>query len=264
MKILLTNDDGIHAPGLWALYGAVKDSFHVEVVAPEAEMSAVGHAITLTTPLRVQEVNKNGAFFGYAVSGTPADCVKIAVQELIKPPPDLILSGINLGANVGVDVLYSGTVSAATEGAFLGIPSAAISLATLKQPDFESAARFSREVIGFLTRIDRVPAVALNVNVPAVAPEKIQGVCLTTQGTSRYEERYERRTDPRGNVYYWLAGESLVGEGGVNTDSAALKQNKISITPVHYNLTCFEALEAVSSLEMPSLDGIRGSTKSTA
>ena len=130
MKILITNDDGIHASGLMALYKELSGDHEVNIVAPEVEMSAVGHAITLSSPLRVQAVRKNGTFFGYSVSGTPADCVKIAVQELIDPLPDVILSGINLGANVGVNVLYSGTVSAATEGAFLGIRSAAISLKT--------------------------------------------------------------------------------------------------------------------------------------
>jgi len=120
MKILLTNDDGIYAPGLLALHHALESDYDVHVVAPSSEMSAVGHAITISSPLRVREINKNGSFFGYAVKGTPADCVKIAVQELLDEPPDIILSGINLGANVGVNVLYSGTVSAATEGAFLG------------------------------------------------------------------------------------------------------------------------------------------------
>jgi len=136
MRVLLTNDDGIHAAGLKALYQELKSDFEVHIVAPDSEMSAVGHAITLTSPLRVQEVYRNGNFFGYGVKGTPADCVKIAVQELLETAPDVILSGINLGANVGVNVLYSGTVSAATEGAFLGIPSAAVSLDTRTHPDF--------------------------------------------------------------------------------------------------------------------------------
>ncbi len=147
MNILLTNDDGIHAPGLFALHEALKSDHDLHIVAPEAEMSAVGHAITLVNPIRVKTVLKNGDFFGYAVSGTPADCVKIAVQEILEPPPDIILSGINWGNNVGVNILYSGTVSAATEGAFLGIPSAAISIGIQKKPDFAFAARFSRMVI---------------------------------------------------------------------------------------------------------------------
>jgi len=208
MRILLTNDDGIHAPGLFALYEALKSDHAVHIVAPESEMSAVGHGITLTSPIMVQDVRKNGTFFGHAVKGTPADCVKIAVQELLDSPPDIVLSGINMGANVGVNILYSGTVSAATEGAFLGIRSAAISLATLKDPDFRFAASFSKEIIRFMMESDLKDGTALNVNIPAVRPEKIRGVCLARQGTSRFEERFERRNDPRGNVYYWLMGEN--------------------------------------------------------
>jgi len=152
MKVLLTNDDGIYAPGLFALFQALKSDHELTIVAPESEMSAVGHAITLTLPLRVQEVKKNGSFYGYAVTGTPADCVKIAVQELLERPPDIILSGINPGANVGVNILYSGTVSAATEGAFLGVKSAAISLNTRQHPDFSFAAQFSKEIIRFMMK----------------------------------------------------------------------------------------------------------------
>ncbi|MBK5099509.1 MAG: 5'/3'-nucleotidase SurE [Desulfobacteraceae bacterium] len=253
MKILLTNDDGIHAPGLFALYDALKSDYDLDIVAPESEMSAVGHAITLTSPLRVQEVRKNGVFFGYAVTGTPADCVKIAVQELIERPPDIVLSGINPGANVGVNVLYSGTVSAASEGAFLGIPSAAISLNTRQNPDFRFAARFSKEVIRFLIQSKLKKGTALNVNIPALPPEKITGVCVTRQGTSRFEEHFERRNDPRGNVYYWLTGETPVGNGSPDTDSMALKENKITITPIHYDLTCPEELERLRSMPLPSL-----------
>jgi len=255
MKILLTNDDGIYAPGLLALYEALRSDHEVHVVAPEAEMSAVGHAITLTSPLRVQAVRRNSAFFGYAVTGTPADCVKIAVQELLeKSPPDILLSGINLGANVGVNILYSGTVSAATEGAFLGVRSAAISLDTRKDPDFRFAAQFSREVIRFMLESGLKAGTALNVNVPSVAPGKIKGVCLARQGTARIEERFERRNDPRGNVYYWLAGEKPVENGNPYADSKALSENKITITPLHYDLTCEEEFERLMDMPLPALE----------
>jgi 5'-nucleotidase len=251
MIILLTNDDGIHAPGLFALYRALKPDHELYIVAPESEMSAVGHAITLTSPLRVQEVRKNGSFYGYAVTGTPADCVKIALQELLDTPPDVILSGINLGANVGVNLLYSGTVSAATEGAFLGVPSAAISLATLKDPDFGFAARFSKVIIRFLSTSGLSDGTALNVNIPALPPDEIRGVCITRQGTARFEERFESRTDPRGNMYYWLSGEKFVGEGRADDDFIALRQKKITITPIHYDLTCNRELERLKSLSFP-------------
>ena len=247
MKILLTNDDGIHAPGLFALFQALKSEHELTIVAPESEMSAVGHAITLTLPLRVQEVKKNGTFYGYAVTGTPADCVKIAVQELLDRHPDIILSGINPGANVGVNILYSGTVSAATEGAFLGVRSAAISLNTRQHPDFRFAAQFSKEIIRFMMDSGLKDGTALNVNIPAVPREKIAGVCFARQGTSRFEERFERRSDPRGNVYYWLSGETPIEDSNVEADSIALKQNKITITPIHYNLTCEKELRRLKS-----------------
>jgi 5'-nucleotidase len=247
MKILLTNDDGIYAPGLFALFRTLKSDHELTIVAPESEMSAVGHAITLTLPLRVQEVKKNGSFYGYAITGTPADCVKIAVQELLERPPDIILSGINPGANVGVNILYSGTVSAATEGAFLGVKSAAISLNTRKHPDFSFAAQFSKEIIRFMMASGLKDGTALNVNIPAVPREKIAGVCLTKQGISRFEERFERRSDPRGNVYYWLSGETPIENGSPETDSIALKENKITITPIHYNLTCERELSRLKS-----------------
>ena len=200
MRVLLTNDDGIYAPGLFALYNVLSKDFHVDIVAPVSEMSAVGHAISLTRPLRVQKVSRDGKFYGFAVSGTPADCVKIAVKELLDSPPDIILSGINAGRNVGMDILYSGTVSAATEGAFLGYKSAAISLDKRQDPDFTFAAEFSVEIIHFIMENGLEDGTALNVNIPALPPWEITGVCFARQGLSRFEERFERRTDPRGNV----------------------------------------------------------------
>lgn len=251
MKVLLTNDDGIHAPGLMALYQELNGSFELDIVAPESEMSAVGHAITLTSPLRVQSVHKNGTFFGYGVTGTPADCVKIAVQELLERPPDIIFSGINLGANVGVNVLYSGTVSAATEGAFLGISSVALSLDTLKNPDFRFAARFSREIIRFIMENGLREGTALNVNIPAVNAENITGISITRQGVCRYRERFERRVDPRGNIYYWLSGETPVEEELSDADARALRNNRITITPIHYDLTCVEEMERLRNCSLP-------------
>jgi 5'-nucleotidase len=251
LKILLTNDDGIHAPGLRDLYAELNRDFDLSVVAPETEMSAVGHAITLDSPLRVREVYKNGSFFGFGVSGTPADCVKIAVQELLQEPPDIIISGINLGSNVGVNVLYSGTVSAATEGAFLGVRSAAISLSTRKNPDFTFAARFSREIIRFIMVNNLKNGTALNVNIPAISTDRIKGVSITRQGLGRLKERFERRIDPRGNVYYWLSGEIPMEEEIRDSDCNALKENRITITPITFDLTCKEEMERLQTLPLP-------------
>jgi 5'/3'-nucleotidase len=252
MRVLLTNDDGIHAPGLFALYEELRKDFDLEIVAPETEMSAVGHAITLTSPLRVQIINKNGKFYGYGITGTPADCVKIAVQELLKTPPDVIISGINLGANVGVNVLYSGTVSASNEGAFFGIKSAAVSLNTRQNPDFGFAARFSREIIGFMTTHGLKTGTALNVNIPAVPVDQIGGVVITRQGVSRFREKFERRVDPRGNVYYWLSGETPIEEEDPEADASALKAHMITITPINYDLTCREEIERLKKCEPPA------------
>lgn len=254
MKLLLTNDDGIHAQGLMALFKELSPDFEVHIVAPEVEMSAVGHAITLSSPLRVRKVRKNGTFFGHSINGTPADCVKIGVQELLGTPPDMILSGINLGANVGVDVLYSGTVSAATEGAFLGIPSIALSLDTRENPNFQFAARFSRKMIAYVIEHGLEGGTALNVNIPAVPSGQIKGVAITRQGEGRYRERFERRVDPRGNVYYWLVGEIPEIEGGEDTDAKVLMKRKISITPVNYDLTCHEEVARLKAIHPPTLE----------
>ncbi len=253
MNILLTNDDGIYAPGLKALHDELKADYAVHIVAPESERSAVGHAITLSRPLRVKRIRRNGDFFGYGVSGTPADCVKIAVQELLEERPDMVLSGINLGANVGVNVLYSGTVSAATEGAFLGIPSAALSLDTRENPDFRFAARFSREIIRFIHENGLGRGTALNVNIPALPPEEIKGVAITRQGVGRQIEHFDRRVDPRGSIYYWLSGETPVDNNGQATDGRALKEKWITVTPISYDLTCRKEMKRLANCPLPVL-----------
>ena len=247
MRILLTNDDGILAEGLIALYEELKGDFELSIVAPETEMSAVGHAITLSNPLRVRRFKRNGTFFGYGVSGTPADCVKIGVQEILQQRPDMILSGINLGSNVGINLLYSGTVSAATEGAFLGIPSVAISLNTKNDPDFGFAAKFSRRMIQLVMENGLRERTALNVNIPAVPEDQIKGVSFTTQDLVRHRDKYEKRKDPRGNVYYWLASETPVEDSIPDTDLMALRENRITITPITFDLTDVKEVKMLAS-----------------
>ena len=248
MRILLTNDDGILAEGLIALYEELKGDFELSVVAPEIEMNAVGHAITLSNPLRVRRINRNGVFFGYGVSGTPADCVKIAVHEILQQRPDIVLSGVNLGSNVGINLLYSGTVSAAMEGAFLGFPSVAISLNTKEDPDFSFAARFSRRIIGFVMENGLSVRTALNVNIPSIPEDQIKGISFTTQDLVRQRDEYEKRRDPRGNVYYWLAKETPVEESTSNTDLRALTEDRITITPITFDLTEFKEMKRLSSI----------------
>ena len=246
MKILLTNDDGIHAPGIRALYEGLKEEHSVTVIAPESEQSAVGHAITLLKPLRIKTVRIGNGFEGFAVDGTPADCVKIGVKEVIKDgPPDLVISGVNLGANVGIDALYSGTVSAATEGAILSIPSMAVSLDTFENPDFGPSVRVVRALIAMIKQNGVKKGTALNVNVPAMPWEKIAGIAVTRHGESRYLENFDQRVDPRGNVYYWQAGGTLHEDERHDADRQALRSGKISVTPLHFDLTDYEALEQI-------------------
>ena len=251
MNILLTNDDGIYARGLYSLYEVLKDEHEVFVVAPDSECSAVGHAITLANPLRVRSVKRKGSVFGWALNGTPADCVKLAVHDLIKKPIDLVISGINHGANIGINVLYSGTVSAAAEAAILGIKSAAVSLDTYRAPDFCFAANFAKRLIAWLNEVDLSSGVTINVNVPALPPDQILGVRATRQGTSGFVEQFDKRVDPRGNIYYWQTNsETSAIHKDDDIDSIALKQGFITITPIHFDLTSYTIL---NSLPVPQI-----------
>lgn len=248
MRFLLTNDDGIYAKGLNALYGELSKDAECLIVAPEVEQSAVGHAITISRPLMVRRAKKNGAFLGYAVTGTPADCVKIGITELSEKPVDLVVSGINLGANVGINVLYSGTVSAATEGAIMGVPSLAISLDTHRDPDFSFAAKFARKMAVFMLKYNPDKNIPLNVNIPAIPEEKIKGIVVTKQGRARLMESFEKRVNPRDNIYYWLAGETRLSEmEEADSDACVLKKEMISITPIYYDLTRYDVLADLSA-----------------
>ena len=235
--ILVTNDDGIYTDGIYWLWEAVKDFGNVLVVAPDTEKSAVGHAITITNPLRTTHVNRRGGFRGYAVHGTPADCVKIAVRSILKSPPDLVVSGINYGANVGTNVIYSGTVSAATEGTFLGIPSVAVSIDSHHPEDFKPAMDITQNTLNKVLEFGLPEGTLLNVNVPDIPGAMIKGTRITTQGNAYFRDRFEKREDPRGNIYYWMTGESIDPDLSGNTDNWALKDGYISVTPIHYKLT---------------------------
>jgi len=247
MRFLLTNDDGIYARGLAALVQELSKDAECLVVAPEIEQSAVGHAITIARPLMVRKARKNGNFIGYAVAGTPADCVKIGICELAGGPIDLVVSGINRGANVGINVLYSGTVSAATEAAIQGVPSLAISLDSHQEADFTTAARFARKMAAFVLE-NPLPHVALNVNVPAVPEEEIRGVVVAKQGRARLMESFEKRVDPRDNIYYWLAGETeLPAREDEESDGSALKRGMITITPICFDLTRHDLIDGLKT-----------------
>jgi len=244
--ILLTNDDGIHAEGLRKLRVAASKLGQVRIVAPESEQSAVGHSITLYDPIKAHEVTKGGAFYGYGIGGTPADSVKLAVYSLLRRPPDLVISGINNGSNLGINVLYSGTVSAATEAAILGFPSMAVSLAQKKDPPFDWAVPHIEKLGAWVLKCGLPQGVALNVNIPALPPDQVRGFKLTRQGLSKFRESFEQREDPRGNLYYWLAGEATAAETDVGVDVTAVKEGYVSVTPLFYDLTAHSYAEELT------------------
>ncbi|HHT9120932.1 MAG TPA: 5'/3'-nucleotidase SurE [Candidatus Hypogeohydataceae bacterium YC41] len=254
MKILLTNDDGVYAQGLGAIKKSLQGLGEVVVVAPDAEQSGVGHSITFSHPLRIRPVYVDDEFFGYGVSGSPADCVKLGVMEIMKCQPRLLVSGINMGSNTGIHVLYSGTVAAAIEGAILGIPSVALSLDVSNFPDLEYAAIISRDIIEILLGHDLPRGTLLNVNFPSVRREEIKGVRFTKQYTYSFEESVDCRKDPGGKTYYWLVGgrEITVEEEG--TDTEALSHGYISITPLTCDLTNHELLDKIGHWEWGQLE----------
>lgn len=245
MEILLTNDDGILAPGLRALRDQLNQLGHVTVVAPASEQSAVGHSITLLYPLLVEEVHDEGKLFGYAVEGKPADCVKLALVKLLKKPPDLVVSGINAGSNAGINVLYSGTVAAAIEGAFFNVTSIAVSLTLPEIDHYEQAAAIARRVIAQIADKRPRPGELFNVNIPNLAERDPVGVRVARQALTCYRESYEARTDPRGRKYYWLMPDPLLPEEDLDADMTALSHRYVTVTPLHFDLTDRRRLEAM-------------------
>lgn len=243
LSILVSNDDGIDAPGLYALVQELKKIGKVTVVAPDKQQSAIGHAITMNYPLRVEAFKKNGKLFGYAVQGTPADCVKLAFRAILKETPDLVVSGVNHGSNTAISIIYSGTVSAAIEGTILGIPSFAISLATHEPADFSYAAKFAKELALLVIKHGIPPCTLLNVNVPPVKPKDIKGVRITKQGKAIWNDTFDIRRDPYNREYFWLTGGLEKIDENIDYDEAAVRKNYISITPLQYDLTDHMTLE---------------------
>jgi 5'-nucleotidase len=236
VNILVTNDDGIHSDGLLALRARLLEVGEVMAVAPERPRSATGHAITLHKPLRIHQVRLRDGGVGYSTNGTPSDCVVLGMIEL-QPKPDFVVSGINLGPNLGEDLTYSGTVSAAMEATMFDVPAFAISVAAYQVGDYSGAAEFAAKMVRIITERGLPPNTFLNVNVPDLPPDQMRGVAVTRQGRRRYEGRLDKRSDPRGQPYYWLSGDLLDEQGDPDTDVRALAEGKISITPVQLDLT---------------------------
>jgi 5'-nucleotidase len=241
MQILLTNDDGIYAPGLHAAWRALKEISEVFVCVPDRPRSACSHSITMHKPLRANRVETSDGL-AYTTNGTPADCVPLALLQLMDRKPDLIVSGINLGPNLGDDVHYSGTVAGAMEGVLNGFPGLAISLADWSNPNFEGATNFLRNFVPKVPQLALARDTFLNVNIPNVAPADIKGVRVTTQGSRRYKGDITRHEAPQVGVYYWRGGEIIDRSESGDTDILAVKAGYISVTPLHVELTNYESM----------------------
>jgi 5'-nucleotidase len=253
MRILVTNDDGVHADGLFALQQALREVGDVTVVAPERPQSATGHAITLHKPLRLSPATLRDGTPAFASNGTPSDCATLGILEVMSGEVDLIVSGINHGPNLGWDVHYSGTVSAAIEAAITGKPAFAISVADFSSEiRWDGAATFAAKLARRLLQHPIPRHTILNVNVPNRPASSIQGVAVTTQGRRQYVDRVEKRADPFGRPYYWLGGslaeEARGAEAG--TDVRAIADGWISVTPIHLDLTAYSLLPALKEWDL--------------
>ncbi len=278
MKLLISNDDGIFSQGVRTLANTLAAAGHtITVVCPDRERSATGHGLTLHKPIRADQVNGvfDPSIEAWACSGTPSDCVKLALGALMPSPPDVVVSGINHGSNLGTDVLYSGTVSAAMEGMIEGVPGIAFSLASFSYQEFQPAANFARSLLDRLKHQPLSSPTLLNINIPPVPEEAIAGVMITRQGLRRYFDMFEKRVDPRGKTYYWLAGEimedvpqpplefvgtsqnqlqadDLAWISTAETDVNAIRRNYITVTPLQYNLTCASGMITLKALNLDS------------
>jgi len=246
MHILVTNDDGINAPGIRALASALRTLGTVSVVAPDRERSATGHAITVHRPLRARHLTLDFADLAYAVDGTPADCVKLALEAELITRPDIVVSGINRGANLGTDVLYSGTVSAAIEAAMLGFPAIAISLADVRNTHYEPAAEFASYLARTWQSRDLPPDTLLNVNWPKGTPSQ---VVVTNLGRRRYSNSFDKRQDPLGRDYFWMCNNA-VDELTPHSDVWAIALGHVSVSPIHFDLTNYRQVAEVGNWQL--------------
>lgn len=244
MNILVVNDDGYDSPGINVLVDSLQGLGSIYVVAPKTEKSATSRAVTFANPIKVEPFERAGIKQGWRIVGTPTDCVKLAIGKLLPRKPDLVVSGINHGDNAGSDIAYSGTVAAAAEGVAHGVPSIAFSITTHNHEiDMSVVVQTVKYLLSFMRPEAILPGNLLNVNVPAVAPERIKGIRITTQGIKRYHNIMEERKDPRGNSYYWLGGREEAEPQDKDTDVVRLKENYISITPLQLDFTAYDTLD---------------------
>lgn len=244
--ILVCNDDGVFAPGIHALIDVVREFGDIIVVAPDAPQSGMGHAVTISDTIKIADMSKEADYLKFSCSGTPVDCVKIAVNKLAPRRPDLVVSGINHGSNSSINVIYSGTMSAAVEGAVMGIPSIGFSLCDYAyDADFESSKRFIRQIVGIVLSSGLPEGVCLNVNIPK--GKDLKGIKVGRQAKAFWDEELDERKDPRGGTYFWLTGIFRVPDEGVDTDEAALAAGYISVVPIQYDLTAYIHLQTIKA-----------------
>jgi 5'-nucleotidase len=253
MKILLTNDDGIYAKGLWAIYNRLAGRHHVDVIAPDRERSAIGHAITLHQPLRATRISINSGISGYAVNGTPADCIKLGFSEILSEKPDLVIAGANAGANVGANLNYSGTVAAAKEAALGGMIGIAVSIEGPEVDYYDDAASFIAELCEAVYEKGLPFGTFLNVNIPNRPLKEIAGVRISRQAVEVLSEYVEKRKDPRNRTYFWQGQDMQSFGADPQLDGAVLKQRFISITPVKCDMTDYNMLEDMKGWKLGKL-----------
>lgn len=251
MKILLCNDDGVHAEGIWALQKRLAEKHAVEVVAPDRERTAASHAITLHAPIRFDRIAINGRGHAYAVSGTPADCVKLALTAILDGRPDMVISGINPGANIGVDINYSGTFAAAREATFFGIPSLAVSIAAKRPSCYDEVAEFILKFSEVVWREGLPRGTLLNINVPDLPMARLRGVRFCKQHIGLLNQGMEKRVDPRDRAYYWYGTNVSVQEGDPELDVVALGNRYIAITPIKCDMTDYQLFQSCKEWNIP-------------
>jgi 5'-nucleotidase len=241
--ILVTNDDGYNAPGIRNLVEAMKAIGHVVVIAPDKPQSGMGHAITINDPIKLRKIDHFGDTEAYACSGTPVDCVKLAKDKILDKQPDLCVSGINHGSNSSINIIYSGTMSAAVEASIEGIPAIGFSLLDYSMDaDFRAAAEYAGRIARLVLEKGLPESTLLNVNIPALPPEEVKGMKICRQAVAKWEEEYDERDDPRGHKYFWLTGTFVNYDHGADTDEWALSNGYVSVVPVQFDMTAHHAI----------------------
>lgn len=258
--ILVTNDDSIHAKGIASLVEAMKDLGDILIVAPDKPQSGTGHAITIHDPLRLKKSTLFPGYDAYTCTGTPVDCVKLAIYEILHRRPDLLVSGVNHGSNAGTNVLYSGTMSAAVEGAIEGIPAVGFSLLDHSMDaDFEASALYAKELATAVLQNGLQKGVCLNVNIPQGKPSELKGIKICRQGRAFWKDSFDKRKDPFGGSYFWLTGEFIETDKGEDTDMWALEHKYVSVVPTQFDMTAHHLISHLNSWDYPP--GIYGSTE---